>query len=244
MSEFVQVLLLTTLAGACIPAGGFLAAYTRLRPQWLQQELRHFIIALGGGILLGAVALVLVPEGIAFTGQSMWSPAILVAGGLTFFYVERILGLQKQQTPQLLGMLLDFVPEAIALGGMFVGNSADGVLLALLIGLQNLPEGFNTYRELHQQKDSSQPRGRWQLLRFMVILVMLGPAAGLFGYYYLGDNQFILGTIMLFAGGGILYLIFQDIAPQSKLEKHWAPPIGAVIGFCIAMIGQLLLEYM
>ena len=45
---------------------------------------------------------------------------------------------------------------------------------------------------------------------------------------------------MLFASGGILYSVFQDIAPQVPLQRHWAPPLGAVAGFLLGMIGQLL----
>lgn len=44
---------------------------------------------------------------------------------------------------------------------------------------------------------------------------------------------------MLFAAGGILYIIFQDIAPQSKLKNHWAPPLGAVAGFLLGVLGQV-----
>ncbi len=46
---------------------------------------------------------------------------------------------------------------------------------------------------------------------------------------------------MLFAAGGILYLIFQDIAPLSKAEKRWDPALGAMLGFLIGMIGTKLL---
>lgn len=137
-----------------------------------------------------------------------------------------------------MGMLLDFIPEALALGGMLVGNAPTALLLTVLIGLQNLPEGFNAYREL-KHADKNQPS---KILAFMSALVVLGPLAGLTGYFFLAHYTFTLGAIMLFAGGGILYLIFQDIAPQSKLEKHWAPPLGAVAGFCIAVVGQLILE--
>lgn len=45
---------------------------------------------------------------------------------------------------------------------------------------------------------------------------------------------------MLFAAGGILYLIFQDIAPQSRLERHWGPATGAVIGFGVGLPGRQL----
>ena len=64
MDRFVELLIWTTLAGACIPVGAALARIEHIRPQWLEQELRHFVIALGGGVLIGAVALVLVPEGV------------------------------------------------------------------------------------------------------------------------------------------------------------------------------------
>ena len=224
-------------AGICIPVGGFVASFERIHSQWLEKELRHFIIALGGGILLGAVMLVLVPEGIENMGDSVWGILFIVAGGLIFFYIERLLGLHKNESPQLLGMILDYVPEAIALGGLMALNPASGPLLALLIGLQNLPEGFNAYRELKQHNRHGNVLGK------MTLFVVLGPVAGWAGYFFLSEHPAILGAIMLFASGGILYLVFQDIAPQSKLARHWAPPLGAVFGFCLALFSHLLLSH-
>ncbi|WP_420426775.1 hypothetical protein [Algiphilus sp.] len=110
-------------------------------------------------------------------------------------------------------------------------------LLALLIGLQNLPEGFNSYRELAAHGG----RAPKTILRTMVWLVPVGPLAGLLGFVFLAEQPVVMGAIMLFAAGGILYLLFQDIAPQSRLDKHWAPPLGAVFGFCLALGGDLLL---
>jgi hypothetical protein len=43
---------------------------------------------------------------------------------------------------------------------------------------------------------------------------------------------------MLLSSGGILYLIFQDIAPMSKLQKSWFPALGVNFGFLVGMIGQ------
>jgi len=47
-----------------MPAGALLSKVKGFRPKWLEQELRHGILALGAGALISAVALVLVPEGI------------------------------------------------------------------------------------------------------------------------------------------------------------------------------------
>lgn len=231
----LKIVLLTGAAGICIPIGGFVASFERVHSQWLEKELRHFIIAFGGGILLGAVTIVLVPKGIENMNQSLWSIPVLVSGGLVFFYIERLLGVHKNESPQLMGMILDYVPEAIALGGLIALNPETGPLLALLIGMQNLPEGFNAYRELKQHNQHGH------VISKMTAIVLLGPVAGLLGYWFLSENQSLLGAIMLFASGGILYLIFQDIAPQSRLEKHWAPPLGAVLGFCLALAGHLLM---
>lgn len=108
-------------------------------------------------------------------------------------------------------------------------------MLALLIGLQNLPEGFNAFRELQEAGQA-----RRKTLGLMAALVPLGPLLALLGYTVLAGQDTALSVILLLASGGILYLIFQDIAPQAKLERHWAPPLGAVSGFALAMLGTLL----
>ncbi|MBY8965365.1 hypothetical protein KHP57_06580 [Algiphilus sp. NNCM1] len=239
MLQGLAIILLSAGAGACILLGAALARMERLRPHWLEREFRHFVIAFGGGILLGAVAVVLVPEGRGQMDDSVWAVPLVLAGGGVFFVVERALGLRRRESPQLMGMILDYVPEAIALGGMVATGSPSAALLAVLIGLQNLPEGFNSYRELA----SHGGRSPKTILRTMAWLVPLGPLAGLLGFFFLAEQAALMGAIMLFASGGILYLLFQEIAPQSRLDKHWAPPLGAVFGFCLALLGDLLLAH-
>ena len=235
MDRFVELLLWTTLAGACIPLGAGLAHVEHIRPRWLEEELRHFVIAFGGGVLVGAVALVLVPEGIERLPQPLAAIVILMAGGLAFMAIDRIQAKRHQPAPQFSAMAADFLPESLALGGMFAANAEGAVLLALLIGLQNLPEGFNAWREL----GSGQFR-RPMALGLMVLLALFGPVCGAVGWFWLADQDAVLGSIMLFASGGILYLTFQDIAPQARLERHWAPPLGAVLGFALALVGEML----
>jgi ZIP family zinc transporter len=133
-------------------------------------------------------------------------------------------------------MLSDFIPESIALGAAFATGSNNAFLLAALIALQNLPEGFSAYSEL---KTSSIYKPKKIIILFF-LMTALGPIAGVSGYLWLSDSPKIISAIMLFASGGILYSIFQDLAPQVKLEKHWAPPMGAVLGFTLGMLGLML----
>ena len=238
MSEFMVMLLLTASAGACIPLGGLLARVERIRPQWLETEFRHSVIAFGGGVLVAAVALVLVPEGTRLLPSATLAVCVFLAGGVTFCVFEAWLTRRGGEKPQFVAMLLDYLPESLALGGMFAGGSSLAPMLALLIGLQNLPEGFNAYRELQADKGGRAPN----TMLLMLGAIPLGPAFGVLGWRYGGDHPLFLGGVMLFSAGGILYLLFQDIAPQSRLNRHWAPTLGAVLGFCLGMLGNLLLQ--
>lgn len=236
MEDIYKILLYTLGAGACIPLGGLLAYKEKIRPKWLENEFRHSVIAFGGGILLAAVALVLVPEGTGYVSHAALSVVLLLTGGVCFFMIERALGARRREKPQFTAMLLDFVPESLALGGAFAIGSHFAPLLALFIGLQNLPEGFNAYRELRSlPRSSAKP-----ILVFMSLLVPIGPVVAVIGYIHFSQNTVLLGATMLFASGGILYLIFQDIAPQSRMRRHWAPPLGAVLGFAVGMLGHNL----
>ncbi len=217
-----------------MPAGALLAAIEHIRPHWLEKEFRHSVLAFGAGALLSAVALVLVPEGIkhqAVIPAALW----FIAGGFGFMLLDIIL--KKANTPasQLAAMLADFIPESVALGAAFSADPNTAILLAGIIALQNLPEGFNAYRELNPSGGS-----KWRLIISFSAMALLGPAAGLVGYVWLQQQPVIVSAMMLFAAGGILYSVFQDMAPQVKLARHWGPPMGTVLGFMLGMAGFML----
>ena len=52
MEEWIMVIGLTLMAGMAMPAGALLAGVESIRPNWLDEERRHGIIAFGGGALL------------------------------------------------------------------------------------------------------------------------------------------------------------------------------------------------
>ena len=237
MAEWVTVAIFTALAGLAIPVGAWLGCVEHIRPHWLENEVRHTVMAFGGGALLSAVALVLVPEGI--DRLPIWAVVLsFAAGGLSFMLFDMALASRGTSASQFIAMLADFIPESVALGAGFAASTSTGPLLALLIGLQNLPEGFNAYREI-RARERVPPA---VLLRRFTAVALLGPAAGLAGYFWLTPYPKLVGVLMLFAAAGILYLTFQDIAPQVALKRRWFPPMGAVMGFLLGVIGEMLLQ--
>lgn len=230
-----QVIILASLAGAMIPLGGLIAANENIQRDWLRNELRHSVVAFGGGALLSAVAFVLIPDGDAALGDFA-VVAWIAAGALAMAAVDARLSRSGSHRAQLIAMLADFLPEAIALGAVIASGRSSGLLLALMIGLQNLPEGFNAYRE---QLDSGAERRR--ILPHFVGMALLGPVAAIAGFILLADFAQITGALMLSAAGAILYLIFQDIAPQAKLANQHAPALAAVAGFLTGLLGHLMI---
>jgi ZIP family zinc transporter len=235
MNQAIEVLGLSLLAGLAIPTGGLLAKVEHIQPRWLERELRHTVIAFGGGALLSAVALVLVPDGVRHLSIAQ-ATLSFVGGAVAFLALDRQLARLSGPRAQLAAMLLDFVPEAIALGATFAIDPVRGRLLAFLIGLQNLPEGFNAFREMV----SPTRMQATAVLRFFFLLSFLGPLAAAIGLAFLVGQPALLGLLMMFAAGGILYLLFQDIAPAVPLENRRTPALGAVAGFLLGLIGQML----
>jgi ZIP family zinc transporter len=236
MEQLITVLIFTTLAGAAIPIGGVIARFEKLQPRWLEQEFRHAVLAFGGGVLLAAVALILVPEGARRLDPWMAAGSFVV-GGTVFMLLDRALANHGTPASNLMAALLDFAPESIALGALIASDPSLGVVLALFIGLQNLPEGFNAYREMIDQSHMGISGVLW----ILSAATLVGPVCGLLGFLLLSNAPATTGIVMMFAAGGILYLVFQDIAPQAKLSRHWAPPLGAVLGFALGLVGELML---
>jgi hypothetical protein len=50
----------------------------------------------------------------------------------------------------------------------------------------------------------------------------------------------IHGALVLVAGGGILYRVFQDIAPSVRVRRHWAPALRTTLGFIVGRVGEKL----
>ena len=235
MKPLVMIIIVSWLAGAAAFIGGIFARIEGSAETETKREIIHGVIAFGGGTLVAAVAFALIPE-----GMTVLSPASLAAafcaGGLSFCALDAYLSRRGGTRAQFMAMLMDFLPEALSLGAVFGYNRRLGILLAAFIGIQNLPEGFNSFREMVASGVKSST-----VLAALLAVSLLGPLAACAGYFFLQGQVMLTAMIMTFAAGGILYLIFQDIAPQAKMRKHWTPALGAVLGFLVGMLGKVLI---
>lgn len=236
MTEVLRIISYSLLSGSTIFIGGVLSFYfgKHVKSGLVKEEVIHSSTAFGGGILIAAVGLVLVPEGMLVL-EMLPIAFSFSAGAIAFYYLDRHTESKGGPLAQVFGMLTDFIPESLAMGAVFTHNTSLGLLLTGIMAIQNLPEAFNAYSDL---------RSNYSARKCLIILFLLsfsGLAAALSGYYLLADMPQVVGAIMLFAGGGVTYLIFQDIAPLSRLKKSWLPALGASLGFLVGMMGVKLL---
>ncbi|MFH1868154.1 MAG: divalent cation transporter [Candidatus Omnitrophota bacterium] len=236
MKEIAQIITYSLFAGITVFFGGLLGkVFEKVESGPIKDNVVHGAVAFGGGILIAAVAFVLTPKAIDLFAIQYIS-IIFLSGAFSFFLIDRYLEQKGGAAAQLMAMLMDFIPEAIALGAVFARNRQLGLLLAVFIGLQNFPESFNAYSDLRKSGFASN-----KILLIFLPLSLIGIFAALLGVYLLTDSPKLIAALMLFSAGGILYLIFQDIAPLSKMKNHWLPALGATIGFLVGMIGTKIL---
>lgn len=229
-----EMFLFAGFAGITVFIGGILANFFNhhIKETPVKYEITHTMMAFGGGIILSAVGLVLVPKGLETL--SLWPMIVcFVLGAGLFYFIDKWLAKKGGQMSTLLAMLMDFVPESIALGSIFATDKPTGTLLAIFIGLQNLPEAFNSFRDMVLSGFSVK-----KTLVIFFFLSFSGVLGALLGHYFLSDYPDVTAYLMVFASGGILYLIFQDIAPASKMKESFVPSLGATAGFLVGMIGE------
>lgn len=233
----LNLILFSGFAGITVFIGGLLANFFNhhIKETPIKYEITHTMMTFGAGIILSAVALVLIPKGMETLNLFPLIIAFL-SGALLFMFLDQYLAKKGGQTATLLAMLMDFIPESIALGAVFALEPSMAILLAVFIGLQNLPEAFNSYRDLVQSGFTPK-----KTLFIFFILSFLGMAGALIGHFFLSDFPQMTAILMTFSSGGILYLLIQDIIPEGKLEKNYLVPLGAVLGFIVGIIGEKLI---
>lgn len=233
----LKIILYAGFAGITVFIGGLLAIFFKhhIKESPVKYQITHTVMSFGAGIILSALALVLVPKGMEELGLFPLVISFLL-GTVVFFGIEKYLNKKGTQTATLLAMLMDFIPESIALGAIFALEPQTATLLAVIIGLQNLPESFNSFRDLVLSGFTVK-----KTLIIFFFLSFLGMIGAFSGYYFLTDNPTLTAHLMIFASGGILYLLIQDIIPDSKLENSYATSLGASLGFLVGIVGEKLL---
>lgn len=130
------------------------------------------------------------------------------------------------------------LPEGIAAGvGFGSGDTSQALMIAGGIALQNIPEGMVIISPMLAAGVS--PRKTFICAMMTGIIEVLGT---LIGYFSISIASAILPFALAFAGGTMLYVISDEMIPETHAHGHQKGATYALlVGFCIMLISDYLL---
>lgn len=138
-----------------------------------------------------------------------------------------------------LAITLHNIPEGLAVGVAF-GAAAAGypeaslgaaIALAIGIGIQNFPEGAAVSVPLRREGMS-----RTRSFFYGQASGIVEPIAGVLGAAAVIFMQPLLPYALSFAAGAMIYVVAEELIPESQAEKHSdIATIGVMLGFAIMM---------
>ena len=130
------------------------------------------------------------------------------------------------------------LPEGIAAGvGFGSDNSAEALLIAGGIALQNIPEGMVIIGPMLAAGVS--PRKTFICAMLTGVVEVFGT---LLGYFAVSVSSFILPFALAFAGGTMLYVISDEMIPETHAHGHQRGATYALlVGFAVMLVSDALL---
>jgi zinc transporter, ZIP family len=222
--DILRVIAITAFAGGT----SFLGVYIGKRMRFTDQQVLT-LTAFGAGILIAAAVFEMVIEAEKSIGITLTLIAFL-AGAVLFTIADMIAEKKGGGAGILLGIGLDIIPESLAIGAAIASGPA--LALALLIGIQNVPEGIASYKEMMTGKTAFSNNPKKALAAAGVVSV-IPVFLGLAGLFYLTGMKEAIAIIFGLSAGGIFYMLYYDMIPKAHKERKWIPTFGAVLGFII-----------
>lgn len=138
-----------------------------------------------------------------------------------------------------LAITLHNIPEGLAVGVMFgaVGTGMEEALipaiaLAIGIGIQNFPEGFAVAMPLRRAGAS-----RWKSFWYGQLSAIVEPIAGVLGAVAVIYMEPILPFALAFAAGAMIYVVVEEVVPETQRDKFTdVAVLGFIGGFLVMMI--------
>ena len=222
--DILRVIAITAFAGGT----SFLGVCIAKRIRFAEQHILT-LTAFGAGILIAAAVFEMVIEAEKNIGITLTLIAFL-GGAIIFAIADMIAEKKGGGAGILLGIGLDVIPESLAIGAAVASGPA--LALALLIGIQNVPEGIASYREMMTGKTAFSDNPK-KALAAVGLVSVIPIFLGLVGLFYLTGMKDTIAIIFAMSAGGIFYMLYYDMIPKAHKDREWLPTFGAVLGFII-----------
>jgi len=256
-SPIIQALMGTLFTWGLTALGAGLVFFTKE----VDRKLLNGLLGFAAGVMIAASFFSLLAPAIEMSHDlsvAVWVPAVVgfLLGGVFLFAVDKLLphlhmgmDISEAEGPKtswqrsvllITAITLHNIPEGLAVGVAFgaaaagIGEAgvASAIALALGIGIQNFPEGLAVSAPLRREG--------WKVGKAFLygqFSGMVEPFAGLIGAAATLLMRPLLPYALSFAAGAMIYVVAEELIPESKSEGHSdIPSIGVMLGFAAMML--------
>ena len=222
----------------------------------LSHRFSDIVLSFAAGVMLAAAVLGLILPAIEYGGKRglLYTVPGIFAGALCLHFIDKLVPhLHKMigSDPEdhhasslnkvllfVMAIAIHNLPEGIAAGvGFGSGDNAQALLIAGGIALQNIPEGMVIIGPMLAAGVS--PKRTMVAASLTGLVEVLGT---LIGYFAVSISAAILPFALAFAGGTMLYVISDEMIPETHAHGEQRGATWALlIGFCVMLISDVLL---
>lgn len=225
----------------------------------INKSVEKLLLGFAGGVMMAAsVWSLLIPsmEMSEQQGKIAWfAPAIGFLLGIVFLLIldsiiphihldkkkpEGVRTKLKNATMLVLAVTLHNIPEGMAVGvifaGALIGNTgitvAGAISLAIGIAIQNFPEGAIISMPL-----KSEGISKTRAFLYGTLSGIVEPISALITIAITESIVPILPYILAFSAGAMVYVVIEELIPESQIGEHSnIGTVGVALGFVIMMI--------
>lgn len=257
LSPVTQALLATTFTWLVTGAGASVVFFFKK----MSRRLLDGMLGFTGGVMVAASYWSLLAPSISMSeaqGMPGWLPPAVgfVLGAMFLFMLDKVIphlhlnflpsrreGIHTgwhRTTMLVLAITLHNIPEGLAVGVAF-GAAAAGlpdahlgaaVALAIGIGLQNFPEGIAISMPMRRMGV-----GKFKSFWYGQLSAIVEPIAGVIGAAAVLVFTPLLPYAMAFAAGAMIYVVVEEVIPETQQDKYTdIATLGFIGGFVVMMI--------
>ena len=218
----------------------------------ISHKFSDIVLAFAAGVMLAAAVLGLIVPSMEYGGN--WALPVTVigifCGALCLNFLDRLVphlhrlsGVDQEVHPNqsnqlnkvllfVMAIAIHNLPEGIAAGvGFGTGNTGEAMTIALGIALQNIPEGMVIIAPMLAA--GMKPGRTFVVAMFTGIVEVLG---ALLGYFAVSISSAILPFALAFAGGTMLYVISDEMIPETHAHgSERGATYSLLAGFCLML---------
>ncbi len=222
----------------------------------ISHRFSDIVLSFAAGIMLSAAVLGLVIPSLEYGGKYaiIITVAGIFAGALCLNLIDKLVphlhkmvgaDIERHSSTSLnkvllfvLAIAIHNLPEGIAAGvGFGSGNTSQALLIAGGIALQNIPEGMVIIAPMLNAGVSTKKTFVIAMITGLVEVV-----GTLIGYFAVSVASFILPFALAFAGGTMLYVVSDEMIPETHAHgSERGATYALLVGFCVMLISDVLL---